>query len=556
MFSLKNWRQIKRTKQVVHVLTKFGLDYLIGRSKTNFWLKIRKKPIDYPKITISAERLRLALEELGPTFIKFGQILSTRPDFLPPAFIKELEKLQDKAPPFSSFQAQEIVEKELKKPLGKLFKKFETKPVAAASLSQVHRAILPNNEVVAVKIQRPNIKEIIELDLEILENLAGFLETCLYNNWVYRPKLIVTELKKAIKREIDFTNEAYNYERFRINFKGVRYIKVPKIYWEMSTPKVLTMEFMKGVKINEITRDKYKNIFNTKKVAERGAHAILKQILEDGFFHADPHPANLLVQEPATIVMLDLGMVGYLDRETRINGARFLQAIVNQDSEQVINCLESLGIIIREIDKNLLQQDLKELLDRYWGMPLKYLEIRKITQDILKIMIQYHLVLPSNLVLMIKTLSMAETIGKQLDPDFDMISAVKPFTKNLLWKEFTPRELLKKSSVMFRESVELVERLPADLIDILQKLKGGRLKFNFEYYGLEKLAREINRSSNRLSLSFVIAGLIIGSSLVLQQQVGPFIFGYPVLGIIGYLLAVFLVVGLIISILRSGRNNL
>jgi len=552
MFSFKKLSQIKRTRQIMHVVAKYGLDYFVDQSKISFLLRIKKKPKDYQKLTV-AERLRLALEELGPTFVKFGQILSTRPDFLPPDFIKELEKLQDKVPPFSSFYAQKIIEEELNKPLEKLFKKFEIKPIAAASLGQVHKAILPNNKVVAIKVQRPGIKEIIELDLEILGKLAGFLEDNLHNGWVYQPKLIVSELKKAIEKEIDFTNEAYNFERFRINFKDIEYIKVPKIYWEMSTSRVLTMEFMEGTKINEITQDKYKDIFDTKKVAEQGAQAILKQILEDGFFHADPHPANLLVQPPATIVILDAGMVGYLDEETIINGAKLLRAIIDKDSNQVINCLENLGVIIKESDKNLFRQDLKELFDRYLGVSLKKLRISKVSQDVLKLMVQYRLTVPSNLVLMIKALSMVETTGRQLDPDFDMVAVAKPFVKKILRKKFGPWELLKKSDVVLQESIELVERLPRDLINILRKTEEGKLTFKFEHQGLEKLIKEIDSASNRLSFSLIVSALIIGSSLILQQEIGPFIFGYPVLGIIGYLLASFLGLGLVISILRSGK---
>jgi ubiquinone biosynthesis protein len=552
MFNFENWRQIKRSRQIMRVLVKYGLDYFVDRSKIGFLLKIKKKAENYRRLT-APERLRLALEELGPTFVKFGQILSTRPDFLPPAFIKELEKLQDRVPPFSSFQAQRIIEKELNKPLEKLFKKFEDKPIAAASLSQVHKAILPNNEVVAVKIQRPGIKEIIVLDIEILKKLAGFLENRLYKNWIYQPKLMVTEIKKAIKREMDFINEAHNFEKFRMNFKGIEYIKVPKIYWEMSTAKVLTMEFIKGTRINKITQDKYKNIFDAKKVAEQGAEAILKQILEDGFFHADPHPANLLVQPPATIVMLDVGMVGYLDEVTTANGTKLLQAVVDRDLDQALRSLENLGVIIEEFDRNLLRQDLKELFDRYLGVPLKNLEINKVSQDILEIMARHNLVLPSNLVLMLKALSMVEATGRQLYPDFDMVLAAKPFVKKLLRKRFAPEKLFKRSGIVFQESMELIEHLPQDLLDILRKIKEGKLKFNFEHRGLKKFTREIERSSNRLSFSLIIAALIIGSSLVLQQQVGPFVFGYPAIGIVGYLIASFFGFFLIISILRSNK---
>jgi ubiquinone biosynthesis protein len=551
-FRSKNLRKFKRSRQVMAVLFKFGLDYFLGRTKIGILARIGKKPQNYKTLTTS-ERLRLALEELGPTFIKFGQILSTRPDFLPPAFIKELEKLQDQVPPFDSFQAQKIIEGELGKSINKLFKNFEPTPIAAASLSQLHKAILPNGETVAIKIQRPNIKKTIEMDLEILEDLASLSENHFDNGWVYRPKLMVAEFKKAIRKELDFINEAHNFEKFEVNFKDIKHIKVPRVYWDMTTTKVLTMEFIEGTKINEIIQDKYKDVFEPVEVAKRGAEAILKQILEDGFFHADPHPANLLVQAPATIIMLDVGMVGYLDEETVINGAKLLQAIIDKNLDRVLRGFENLGIVIKEYDRHLLRQDLKELFERYLGVPLKNLEISKVSQDILEIMMRHHLLLPANLALMIKALSMVETTGQQLYPDFDMLSTVKPFVKKLLRKKFTLQELLKKSEVVLQESLEFIEQLPNNLIEILHKVKEGKLKFNFEHQGLEKLTREIDRSSNRLSFSLIIAALIIGSSLILQQQVGPFIFGYPILGIIGYLIASFLGLGLIISILRSGK---
>lgn len=551
-FKFRNLRKLRRSRQIMAVLVKYGLDYFIDRTKIGILARIRKKPKNY-KTPSAPERLRLALEDLGPTFIKFGQILSTRPDFLPPAFIRELEKLQDQVLAFDSFRAQEIIVQELTKPIDKLFKHFEVKPVAAASLSQVHKAVLPSGEMVAVKIQRPDIKETIELDLEILEDLAGLLENHLHNGWVYHPKLMVTEFEKAIRKELDFTNEAHNFEKFRINFKDIEHIRVPKIYWDMTTIKVLTMEFIEGTKINEIIQEKYKGFFEPVEVAKQGAEAILKQILEDGFFHADPHPANLFVQPPATIVMLDVGMVGYLDEETIINGAKLLQAIVNKNLDQTLRSLENLGIIIKEFDRNLLRQDLKELFDRYLGIPLKNLEISKVSQDILEIMVRHNLILPANLILMIKALSIIETTGRQLYPDFDMLSTAKPFIQKLLRKRFAPQELLKKSNIIFQESIELIEQLPQDLIDILRKIKEGKLKFGFEHRGLEKLTQEIDRSSNRLSFSLIIAALIIGSSLILQQEIGPFIFGYPILGIIGYVLASVLGLGLIISILRSGK---
>lgn len=548
----RNLNKVKRSRQIISVFVKFGLDYLFDWSKINLLARIHRRTKDYQELS-APERLRRAFEELGPTFIKFGQILSTRPDFLPADFIQELEKLQDKVPPFDSRQAQKIIEQELKKPPALLFKEFQEKPVASASLSQVHKAILPSGEKVAVKIQRPDIRKTVELDLEILEDLAGIVENRLYNGWIYRPKSIVEEFKKAIRKELDFTNEAHNFEKFRLNFREVDYIKVPKIYWELTTDKVLTMEFMDGIKITEITQQKYQDVFDPKKVAHLGAKAILKQILEDGFFQADPHPANLFVQPPATIVMLDVGMTGHLEEKSIVTIAKVLRAVADKDLDQILRGLEDLGIIIQEVDRNLLREDLGELIERYLGRPLKNIKLSNLSQDIFDIMVRHNLTVPANLVLMIRALSIVESIGRELDPDFDLLSTFKPFVKSILWKRYFPLTWVKKGENILGNSLEVIEHLPQDMADSLRKLKEGQLKFNFEHHGLENLTREINRASNRISFSLIIAALIIGSSLIFQQKIGPIIFGFSALGIFGYLLASIIGLGLFVSILRSGK---
>jgi ubiquinone biosynthesis protein len=545
------YNKLKRSRQITNVLIKYGLDYFIDKSKLKLPHRIKKIPKSYEGIGLS-EGMRLALEELGPTFIKFGQILSTRPDFLPPAFIKELEKLQDEVPPFDSFQAKEIIEKELGKPVEKLFKEFGEIPVASASLSQVHKAILPNDEIVAVKIQRPNVNEVIELDLEILKDLVGVIDRRSGNNWIYHPGLIVEEFKKAIKREIDFTNEAHNYEKFRINFKDIDYIKIPKIYWNMTTTKVLTMEFVEGIKINEITMPEHRDIFNPKEVARRGAQIILKQIFEDGFFHADPHPANIFVLSPATIVMLDVGQVSYVDESIIKNGAKLLLAMMDKNLDQGMRCLKALGVFEKEYDENLLRHDFAELIDHYVGIPLKDIEIRKLAQETIEVMKRHNLVLPSNLFLMIKALSMAETTGRKLDPDFNIVSVGKPFITKIVNKRFSPDELLKRGNIFVKDSIEFIEKLPQDLTDTLKKLVEGKLKVIFENKELEKIANEISRSAKCKSLSIVIASLIIGSSLTMQMNIGPTIFGYPLQGIIGYITAIFL--GVVLTIILKSRK--
>jgi len=547
-----NYSKLKRSRQIVTVLIKYGLDYFIDRSKIRFLTRIKRIPKSYQELSLP-KRICMSLEELGPTFIKFGQILSTRPDFLPPDFIKELEKLQDKVHPFDSFKAKEIIEQELDMPINKLFKKFEEAPIAAASLSQVHKAILPDGEIVAVKIRRPNVKEVIELDLEILDNLAGFIDRRLGDGWIYHPKLMVKEFKRAILKEIDFTNEAHHFEKFRINFKDIDYIKIPEVYWKMTTTKVITMEFIDGTKVSEIIQDEYKDIFDLKEVAERGANIILKQIFEDGFFHGDPHPANIFILPPATIVILDVGMVGYVDENMIKNGAKLLQAMIDKNLDKGIRSLEALGVFKKEFDENLLRQDFAELVDSYVGISLKDLDISKLMQDTIRVMVHNNLVLPSNLALMIKALSMVETTGRQLDPDFNMVPVAKSFINKLLSKKFATKELIKRGNEFIQESAEFMEQLPGDLRDAIKKLRKGKLKFVFEHRGLEKLTSEIDHSTSRMSLSIIIAAIIIGSSLIVHVNIGPFIFGYPILGIIGYIIALLLGFGLIISIIRSGK---
>jgi len=493
------------------------------------------------------------MEELGPTFIKFGQIMSTRPDLLPPAFIKEFEKLQDRVAPFDSNQSKMILEQELGKPLHQVFKHFDNKPIAAASLSQVHKATLLDGTIVAVKIQRPDIRKTIELDLGISEKLAGLLEHSPYNDWNFQPKLIVREFKRAIEKEIDFINEAHNYEKFRFNFKDIDYLKVPKVYWEITTSKVLVMEFIDGVKINEITDARYNGLFDPEKVAKQGAESLFKQILEDGFFHADPHPANLLVLAPATIVMLDVGMTGYLDENTITCALRFLQAIIDKNLKQVLVSMEDLGILVEKVDRNLLCQDLDSLLDRYLGVPLKNLRISEIIQQILEIMVRHNLTLPPNLVLMIKAISTVETTGRFLYPDFDMVSTARPIVKKLLRKKLSPNAIFNRGVSALQDGIELAEKLPQQLSTILRKLQDGKLEINFEHRGLETLTQGINRASNRTSISLIVAALIIGSSLVLQQQGIPLIFGYPVLGVMGYILASFIGFVLLISMIKPSK---
>lgn len=549
-----NLDKVKRSRQIISVFIKFGLDYLFDVSRVNFITKIRNRRKGYEKLS-SAERLRLAFEELGPTFIKFGQILSTRPDFLPPDYIYELEKLQDKVLPVETLRIRECIEKELNKPLNRVFKEFDEKPVASASLSQVHKAVLYNGEIVALKIQKPGIRNTIELDLAILESFADMLEKRLRNGPFHSPKAVVAEIKKALRKELDFLNEAHNFDKFRNNFKGIDYIKVPNVYWDLTTEKLLTMEFIEGVKISEITQEKYRQQFDLKKIADRAAEALLKQILLDGFFHADPHPGNLFVQPPDTIVMLDVGMTGHLEERTIIIIAKTLRAANEKDYSHIIRGLEDLGLVVQKIDKFSLRQDLDELIELYSDRPFKTISMAKMNQQILEIMMRHKMAIPSNLVMMLRSISIAESVGKQLEPDFDMFSLIQPFVRKIYFKLYSPRRWKERGVNVMDESVELVEHLPHHLSDLLRKLREGQFEVKLEHHKLEEITREIKGSSNRISASLIIAALIVGSSLILQQGIGPTISNVSIIGIIGYILAGVLGLGLIISIFRLSRKK-
>ncbi len=528
--------KIKRSEEIINAFIRSGLGYLMDKPKLD--LKSRmKKNSKSNQIKSLPKRMRLCLEELGPTFIKFGQLLSTRPDFLPNEFIEELEKLQDEVPPFDAHEAYKTIKEGMGKDIGKLFKEFEAVPVASASLSQVHKAILHNGEVVAVKVQRPNAKEIIELDLEILKDLMGFVDKRMENNWVYHPNLMVEEFRKSILKEIDFSNEGRNYEKFSKNFKDTEYLRVPKIYWEMTTDKVLTMEFMEGIKINEIASAKYEEKFDPKLVAKRSADITLKQIFEDGFFHGDPHPANIFVRPPAIIIMLDVGRVGHVDKKTAKIGANLLLAMMNKNIDEVIGCMRDLDMLEDETDLSLLRQDITELIENYLDIPLKDFNTKEFIREFTEVLGQHNLVLPSNFALMFHSFALAETTAKQLDPDFDITSASKPLLKKIIGKNFSAEEVLRKWNVLLKDSMELIEKLPQGLSAAIDRVASGKIKFDFENKDIRRITSEIGRLGKIISASMIFASIFVGSSLIMLIDRGPMLAGYPLLGVVGYIIA-------------------
>lgn len=552
----ETYQDLKRYGRIVSVLIRYGFEDLLERLKARYHVpwqkKVFKKEIKGIKYLSTAERVRLAFEELGATFIKFGQVLSIRPDLLPAEFIKELSKLQDRVPSFSFQDVKEIIENQFGRPLNELFEYIDEEPVAAASLAQVHRAKTINGEEVAVKVQRPSIEEIIETDIRILKDLALLAEKHLPESKHYEPVRVVDEFARTIRKELDFIREGRNIDRFRKHFLYDETVYFPKVYWDLTSSKVLTTEYIRGIKISDIEKLVEADL-DCKTIAINGANLILKEIFECHFFHADPHPGNLFVLKNNVIAPVDFGMIGILDEEIAYQIGVIFTAVVQKDIDSIVEALLSIGITKETINRTAFRMELKDFLERYYEVPLKHLNLGKIINELMDIIRHYRLRLPPELILMARAIVLSEGVGTMLYPEFNIIEHAKPYAKKIMMSRYDPTKQFKEFSKTLSETIIFFKKLPSDLQEILTKVKKDDLGIRFEHRGLERLIRELDRSSNRLSFAVVIAALIIGSSIVFQTGAGPKLFGYPLLGLAGFLLSSIFGLWLLISIMRSGK---
>lgn len=507
----RNVRKLRRSRNIVSVLFKYG--FLKDPNRKVFYKK--NKESETLKLS-RPEKLRLALEELGPTFIKLGQILSVRPDLLPLDYIKELEKLQDDVCCSEEVKIDEIIKNNFGKSIDEIFNYIEEKPFASASLSQVYKAQLKNGDWVAIKVQKPNVKEIINTDLDILTDLANLSKIIIQDDWIFQPPLIVSEIKRSLTKEINFVLEGLNYERFSENFKNVEYVKLPKVYWQYTNTEILTMEYIDAIKMKELFNCQCEE-YDKKKIADRGARIALKQIFVDGFFHADPHPANILVKPPSTIVMIDVGMVGALDLNTRKILLDLLNAFINEDIDVIITCFKKLNIIKHDdnkLDEAALKRDLFDLIDKYFGMPLRYFDFKEISEELFRTVYKYNLSLPPNLTLMLKAISTVENTGKQLDPDFDIYSTIESFIRENFIKKLSPSYIFNKSKKTIAQSIDLIENLPNDIFNFINKIKDqDAIQIKVDKDTQDKITRSIKNSVLLISLSIIMAAVIISASV-------------------------------------------
>lgn len=552
----RNIRSIRRYLNIVRVLSTYGFDQalemlgladVVARSRRLF---NRKRP-DIARLT-AAERMRLALEELGPTFIKLGQLLSTRPDIVPHAFVVEFEKLQDSVPSFPFEEVLALIAEELGAPVEQFFAEIDPEPLAAASIAQVHRARLKTGEQVAVKLRRPGIVAVVESDISALMALAALAERHISGSELYDPVAIMREFARTIRREMDFSREAHTIEKFRDNFAKTPWMYFPKVYWEQTSKAVLTMEYIAGVKVSDRTRLDEQGL-DGKLIARRGADSFLEMVLTHGFFHGDLHPGNVLILPDNVICLLDYGIVGRLDAGLKTFLLDILAAIVKRDMDEVISLLLFAGDISDSLDSRALKRDLSNFMDGYYEMPLKELEVGRMLLEFIDIITMYSIRIQPDLMLLAKSLVLIEGTGRSLDPAFDMADHLRPFMVKEIRQKFSPRRVSRDINTVLASYLNLARNIPQDLKEIINRVNRNKFKIDLEHRGLDKFTADFDRSINRLSTSMFLGAMIIGSSIIMQTDKGPKIMGFPMLAFMGYTVAGLVGLWLVYAIIRSGR---
>jgi ubiquinone biosynthesis protein len=539
------YRNANRWGEILAILSKYGLAGWIGR----FDLPIIKgflKARDGEALGhLSREtRIRLAIEELGPTFIKLGQILSTRPDQVGMSLARELQKLQTSVACDDPAMVRQMIEDELGKPLDELFDDFDTTPLASASIGQAHRARLTTGDDVVVKVQHAGIRRRMEVDLDILAGLANLAEG-IPELRPYRPQATVAEFRRVVRRELDFAREARNLQQFARNFSRSPHVRIPKLYPELSTARVLTMQWLDGARLSDPAVHQLPNV-DLGEVTRHGAEMYLEMIFSHGFYHGDPHPGNLIVLPDGSIGLIDFGMVARLDESLREDIEDMLIAIVSQDAQRLTSLVMRLGAVPPGLDESALSVDLSEFVSHYANQPIDLFDLGGALSEMIEIVQRYHIALPSSLAMLIKVLVMLEGTARLLEPNFSLMELIEPYQKTMLRRRLSPARQMRKMRRIYSEMEQLAEILPRRLRDILQQVDTGKFDVHLDHRGLEP-------SVNRLVLGMLTSALILGSSLLISLNVWPLWGVVSVPGTLGAALSAFLGWRLLRAIAKSGR---
>lgn len=499
-------------------------------------------------------QVRLAIEELGPTFVKLGQILAGRADLFGPEFIAEFEKLHSHVPavPLDTLRPQ------LREDLGgepeDVFARFDPEPLAAASIAQVHRAQLKDGTEVVVKIRRPGITDTIEADLRLVGRIAAVVEAEMPNLKPYRPQQLVRELARSLKRELDLASECRNAERIAANLAPLPWIVVPKVHWQHTTERVNVQDFVGGVAGNDLDGLDV-NGFDRNLLAQRGSQAVLKMIVQDGFFHADPHPGNVFYLEGNRIAFIDFGMVGRLSQRRREELLSLLLGLVERNAQTVADVLLDWTGDEHGVNLAMLETEIEAFVDQYHGTPLAQLNLGQMLADVTTILREHHLGLPSDMALLIKAFITLEGMGRGLDPEFHMTTEALPLLRQVVRARYQPKVVANRAWQTLRRTLAVAEQLPHDVSRLLRNARRGRVHVGIELAHLKRVGDQIDRAANRLTMALVIAALIIGSSIVMTVQGGPTLFGLPAFGFIGFASAFVGGLWLVRAIWRSSKGR-
>jgi len=556
-------RKIKRTTQIVKIFANHGFGALMDRLGILKYLKMEMQTKEYKERELSklsiGERLRLSFEELGPTFIKLGQIMSTRPDLLPREIIHEMEKLQDAVAPFSISDVKQVIEFELGDKLENIFREFKEEPIAAASIGQVHRAKLLSGKDVVVKVQRPNIEKNIELDLGILKDLADFIDNRTKLGKLYSFSKMAEEFETTITNELDFRLEGENAETFKVNFKDEANVIVPDISWIHTTSRVLTMDEIKGTSLKNF--EALDQLGLDKEIIARNlANSVLYQILRDGFFHGDPHPGNIMVLENNKIAFLDFGMIGQLSPHRKNQFLKMLMGITLKDSKLIIQAIAELDAISNSINMRKLEKDIDRLRDQVLSVPLSEIKIGEVFNEIFDLAFTYNMMIPGEFTMLAKSLITLEGLVEKLDPDLNILEIAEPIAGKLIFTLISPEKIGREILSGAMDYGNLVRKFPSVFLNFLGKIEHDDFTIQIKVKEAERYAQKIDRSFSRLSisivflsLSIVIAGTIIGLSLI-GMEAADFIMVLSMILKGSLFLAAITFAALIIAILRSKRT--
>ena len=557
--SLGTVRDLGRLQEIAGVLIRYGFGDMVRRIGMSAALERTGRMLHWDDPEAMAhmappERVRCAMQDLGPTFVKLGQVMATRVDLLTPEWTTELGKLQNAVPALPFAQVRPQLVEDLGADPEAVFERLEETPLAAASLAQTHRAWLADGSAVVLKVRRPGIRDTVEADLRLMARLAEIVEERAPDLRRYHPAEVVQQFSASLRRELDFAAEGRNAERIAANFAGHDEVVVPRVYWEWTSERLNVQECLQGIAGTDLAAVDAAGL-DRAQLAATGADIVLKMVLEDGFFHADPHPGNIFYLPDGRIGVIDFGMVGRVSEQRRFQIVQLLHGLVERESAPVADVLMEWGEGGGEVDEARLQADVGAFVDQYRGVPLKDLHMGLMLTDVTTILRDNGLSLPPDLALMIKAFLTLEGMGRQLDPDFDMAGAARPFLQRVVLQRYSPRTLLKRSRRTALDAMELVGDLPRELRRLLRTARRGRLHMQVEVTSLKAFGEQVDRAANRLTMGVITAALVVGSSIVMNSAGGGVSSRWLLaLGVLGFVGAGLIGLWILLSIWRSGRR--